>query len=86
MDNLDGNLEEDIEEPEDEIDKNNIDFALTVQAITIVNQETLDSLLGFWRVTRSDEVRQPGLSYEDQIVQAKRKKTVKMAVKRKKRS
>ena len=65
LDNLDGNLEEDIEEPEDGIDNNNIDFALTVQATTIVNQETLDYLLGFRRVTLSDEVRQPSLSYED---------------------
>ncbi len=65
MDNLDGNSKEEIEEPEDRIDNDDIDFVLMVQATTIANRETLGLSSGFRRVTRSGGVCQPGFSYED---------------------
>lgn len=57
-----GNLREDIEDAEEGIDDNGIDFALTVKATTNANQEPLGLSSGSHR---SGGVRQQGLSHED---------------------
>lgn len=65
------NLEENKEESEKGIDDDDddMDFALIVQTITNVNQETLDLTSGFRRITWSGGIRQEGLLYMETQIQ-----------------